>query len=658
MSLRLLRRTVWCAGALLFALPLVAAPALPGWVAAVQRSIPSVGANDAAVVLLDEARLTIRPDGTRRIVSRMAWRLNGSSAFKLAVARVHYTTETREKPRLSAWLVRPDGSVKMYGRRDLIDALANPRALASSARVLTIDAAADAQAGAVFAWESEEEELSTYLQYSWSFRELHAVARSSVSVEVPAGWTVRGTVFNHESVPERREGNRVEWTLRDLPAITPEPLGPGTKGLMPWIGIDLVPPVGAKVLSRPPPANWAALSVELSPIYAARSAVTPPIAERARRVAGETASVLERIERLGRAVQELNYNIIALDLNRGGGITPRPAAETLAAGYGDCKDKAALLCSLLRAEGITAYPLATHAQDRKRALAGWPSISMFNHCIAAIAVDETVQAPAVLTHPQLGRLLVFDPTDRFTALGSLSRPHQGALGLLLAGEAGGLVRLPFESPADNRVDRTVDVTVRGDGAVEARINERYVGAAAARERARWHREGAVAFEKTLRERFSLTLGAVKTTPLEVNDEERSALELKIVVGALGYAKPMRDQLLILKPVLVGRRSASRVSEKARTQPIYLEPEALAETTTLAVPAGFTIAELPKPVELATDWAEYRTTCAAEGDTIRFRRELVIRAAELPPEQAAEVRRFFFAIVEAEQAPIVLERRQG
>ena len=81
-----------------------------------------------------------------------------------------------------------------------------------------------------------------------------------------------------------------------------------------------------------------------------RAVVTPEIAALAARIVGDRTGL-----EAARAIYDwvsVNIRYIALTLNPNDGWVPHPAAEVLAAGYGDCKDHAVLMQALLAARGI------------------------------------------------------------------------------------------------------------------------------------------------------------------------------------------------------------------------------------------------------------------------------------------------------------------
>src|SRR5258708_16305854 len=97
--------------------------------------------------------------------------------------------------------------------------------------------------------------------------------------------------------------------------------------------------------------------------------------------------------------------------------------------------------AMLKAINIQGYLVSIVAGDPSYVRAEWPSPQQFNHCIIAIRIGDGTQAPSVANHPTLGRLLIFDPTDDNTPAGDLPQHEQGSLALVIAGDAGALLKM-------------------------------------------------------------------------------------------------------------------------------------------------------------------------------------------------------------------------
>ena len=163
------------------------------------------------------------------------------------------------------------------------------------------------------------------------------------------------------------------------------------------------------------------------------------MAEKTRQLTANARTEFDKIRAIASYVQSIRYIAIAIGVNRGGGMSPRTAAEVFAKGYGDCKDKANLMRAMLKVLNITSYPVGIYSGDPDYVRDEWASPNQFNHCIIAIKVSDETQAATVVTHPTLGRLLDFRCDRRRHAVGDLPDHEQGSWALDRCGRIGFVV---------------------------------------------------------------------------------------------------------------------------------------------------------------------------------------------------------------------------
>ncbi len=133
-------------------------------------------------------------------------------------------------------------------------------------------------------------------------------------------------------------------------------------------------------------------------------------------------------------------------------LTPQPPVETLRRHYGDCKDKATLLVSMLRAVKIPAYLalLATGpGQDINPDL---PGMSLFNHAI--------VYVPA---SPGSTSDLWIDATDQYAPVGELPGPDRGRHALVIGDPNTYLITTPAATSRDNLLVEDREFTLPENG---------------------------------------------------------------------------------------------------------------------------------------------------------------------------------------------------
>jgi hypothetical protein len=288
--------------------------------------------------------------------------------------------------------------------------------------------------------------------------------------------------------------------------------------------------------------------------------------------------------------------------------------------------------------------------------AEWASPRQFNHCIIAVKVSDTTNAATVIAHPKLGRLLIFDATDPYTPVGDLPDYLQGSNALIIAGENGGLAKMPVTPPDSDVLDRKINVSLTEAGALEGSISERAMGQTSTVLRRELRELSAADYKKGLE--GWLTRGAtgaqlVSFKPLDKQSENGFDLDVQFAVPR--YAQLMQNRLLVFKPVVVSRRNGSSLTEAKRTTPIELGSNSMRETATFTLPAGFVIDEMPTAVSLSTQFGSYSTKYEAKDGKLIFTRLMTTSRALIPAEKYASVRDFFAAIREAEQSPVVLIR---
>src|SRR5258708_10002958 len=167
---------------------------------------------------------------------------------------------------------------------------------------------------------------------------------------------------------------------------------------------------------------------------------------------------------------DIRYVAIELGI---GGHQPHPASDIFNHRYGDCKDKATLLSGMLGEVGVDSYYVIINAV-RGSVTATTPPNLDFNNAILAIALPagvDTATLRARITHPKLGQLLFFDPTNALTPLGRLSGALQANYGMLVTPDGGELLALP-QLPADsNGIERTAKMTLDEKGPLRAALHD-------------------------------------------------------------------------------------------------------------------------------------------------------------------------------------------
>jgi hypothetical protein len=630
----------------------------PAWLQeAAKISVPAYEKDVPAVVLLREQQVTIGEDGRVTTVTTFAIRILIHEGRDYAEAREFYASDAGKVRDMRGWLIRPTGQIKKYGKDETIDAIQDLNDIYNESRVKLIDASKEADTGSVFGYQATTEEKSIFSQGVWLFQDRLPAITSRYTLTLPQGWSAKSVTFNHSKIEPTVNGTTYTWELSNLQPIVIEPSSPRFSSLAARVAISYFPSGDTRTVNFKTFATWSEVSFWLSQLHDPQSIPNDALAEKVRQLTANAKTELEKIRAVATFVQSIRYISIDMNVSRGGGMRPHAATEVFAKSYGDCKDKANLMRAMLKVINISSYPVGIYSGDPDYVRAEWASPHQFNHCIIAVKVADETQAATIITHPKLGRLLIFDATDDDTPVGDLPEHEQGSLALIIAGEEGSLVRMPVTPAESNLLDRKVEASLDAEGSLTAMIREKAVGRWAAEYRSEFRHLSHTDYQKVIEGWVSRGVTAARVSKVEPRDSSGDGrFDLDVDFSAPGYAQLMQDRLLVFKPAMVSRREALSLTSAKRQHPVVLTSNAYSETVRVKLPVGFDVDEMPDAVKLDTAFGSYATTYEVKDGHLVFTRKLVQSAATIPVEQYASVRNFFERIRAAEQSPVVLTRK--
>ncbi|HEX3253486.1 MAG TPA: DUF3857 domain-containing protein [Pyrinomonadaceae bacterium] len=644
---------------LVFAVPAIAAPddETPQWVQqAVALKVPTYDKDVPAVVLFQETSTSIGSDGKITEVHNYAVRVLRREGREYAEGYVVYTPDTKVKD-FRAWLIRPTGEPKRYGKDNVVDIVGKPNDVYNEYRVRTISGTDDADTGAVFAYSYTIEERSVFSQADYGFQDSLPVISSRFNLTLPEGWRAEAVTFNYAKVEPRVSGSSYMWELSNLPPIPDEPLSPKLTNLAPRLAVSYFPPANTQSLTIKTFSNWGDVATWMSELEDPQVTVDDALARKAYELTALAKTEYDKIRAIAQYVQSIQYISIQTGIGRGGGYRPHSATEIFAKSYGDCKDKANLMRAMLKVVGITAIPVSIYSGDPTYVRASWPSPQQFNHCIIAVKVSDQTQASTIIQHPTLGRLLIFDPTADETPIGDLPDYLQGSLALIDSKTETDLVKMPITPPEMNQLERTASFELQPDGAIAGQIKEHANGQTAARFRSEFRTLSKPEYTGMI-ERW-LTSGATsaKLSKMEPSDNAADGqFTLSVEFSANQYAQLMQGRLLVFKPAVVSRREGLPLTAPTRKHPVVLRANAYSETVQVKLPAGFAVDEVPDAVKLETPFGSYVTSYEVKNNQLVFKRQLSQQATTIAPADYEKVRKFYESIRAAENAPVVLAKQ--
>ena len=260
--------------------------------------------------------------------------------------------------------------------------------------------------------------------------------------------------------------------VSDVKGIRKEDEMPPLEGVAGQMIVSFFPPGGSTVNGF---ANWQQMGNWYRNLTSGRLDASADIKQRVTALT-TAGTLLTKMMAIAQFVQhDIRYVAIELGI---GGFQPHPATDVFMHRYGDCKDKATLMASMLHEIGVDSYYVVINS-ERGSVTPDMPAhAGGFDHVILAIKLPDGLNHPlliATLQHPRLGKLLFFDPTNELTPFGQIGGYLQDNYGLLVTPDGGELVEVPKQPAAMNSVQRTAKLALDATGTLKGDVKEVRVG---------------------------------------------------------------------------------------------------------------------------------------------------------------------------------------
>ena len=629
-----------------------AADAPPWLVQAARLASAPIESGADAVVLVDDVSVTVGDDG--RITTRRTYaaRIVTRGGFDAASIREIYTTSSGNVRTMRGWVIN-DGRVVELGRGETADIALVENDVYNESRMKVLSVPDGLPPGIVFGAETEVVERSVFTQFEWPLQDEWPVRSVRRSLTLPGGWDARAVTFNHAPIDAARSGATWVWELRDLATMPAEPAGPSLSGLVPRLAVSYIP------ARRELPSfdDWPSVSRWLATLADPQAAAHATLTAKTKELTATAGNELDRIRAIARYVQGVQYISIQTGIGRGGGYKPHAAIEVFTKNYGDCKDKANLMRTMLASIGLRAFLVTAYSGDPTYVRTEWPSPQQVNHAIVAVLVGADTKASAVLDHGGLGRLLFFDPTDEQTPLGELPLHLQGSQGLIVSTDGGPLVRMPLSNAEANPTTRRVEASVTADGTLHATVRRSSAGHPASIERQIFkdlRRDDYLrVIEADVRRQIP---GAVLSLGQVGEDATTNRFELTMTLQAPGYAQIVQGRLMIVRPPQMNRLELPAFTAATRVTPVVLEPLDERDILELILPADTAVDEMPEPRRAETPFGSFSISWQVQNGRVIRNLSLRIHRSNVAPASYADVRTFLDTFREAERLPVILVKR--
>jgi hypothetical protein len=451
---------------------------------------------------------------------------------------------------------------------------------------------------------------------SWLFRSKQPVINSHYQVSYPTDMDVQWTSFGADLSPlvEEEEGRKtLTWKQSNLPKITQQPGMPPVRRISDRILVTSI-------------ESWEYYASEFWKLAKGRAAVNSAIRKKAKELTKGLTTEQEKIQAIYNYVAtKIRY--VAIELGRGK-VQPHKASEVFRNKYGDCKDKATLMVSMLDVVGIEAHPvLILSGLNAKTDFEEPPPAKGMNHAIVAVETDKGLD--------------LMDPTCDVCPYDYLPDSDRGKKALAIVpedGEVKKIVKTDRFDPADSQVNVSQKVTIDEKGNTETSIEISHTGYNSYSLKSFLESYSKVRRKQIYRGVLSQLESGARLENFSVSNLEDvdKRLKLKLSYKKDGLADSLGNSLVFQTPptlrIPLDRNFDKSVSltVKERKYPVQLVPATFTQKTEISVAKGSEVV-LPDGVSVENKWASYESSYEKSDGTIKLTRKFTKKASEVPVE---------------------------
>ena len=655
------RPVLWascCAACWLSLAALAHAGDAPQWMHALtSATVPGHDDKTDAVLLYYERTVSVQSADKIRIRVRGAYKILRPGGRDYGTVVVPFNSN-RKVNNLHGWCIPAQGKDYEVRDKDGMET-AVPKIegseLVSDVKVKVLRVPAS-DPGNIVGYEYEVDEHPLVLQDLWIFQELVPVRESHYFLQLPSGWEYKASWLNYsESKPSETAGQS-HWVVSNLKALHKEEDMPPMRGVAAQMFVSFFPPGGSGTDGF---ATWRQMGLWYRNLVARRIEASPDIKQKVAALSASASNPADKMKAIARFVQhDIRYVAIELGI---GGWQPHPAPDVFVHHYGDCKDKATLTISMLQEIGVDTYYVVINTERGSVTPKTPPQLGDFDHVIVAIKLPDGAQDSSIVAtmqHPNLGRLLFFDPTNELTPFGQIGGYLQANYGLLVTPTGGELVELPTQASAMNGIQRTGRLSLDASGNLQGEIEETRLGDRA------WTQRRALSTVTTDVDRIkpiesllAASLPSFQITKASIINLQHTdqPFGFRYSFVAQSYARNMGD-LLLVRPRVIGTKAEGFMETKEpREFPIEFEgPVQDTDRFEITLPPGYGVDELPPPVDLDYGFATYHAKTEVKGNVIDYSRTFEVRQLSVPVSQSEGLKKFYRIISGDERNTVVLK----
>jgi len=603
-----------------------------------EENYPEAG----AVILLADESVEVSKEGIQvSYLHYVVKILNERGKEEFAETEIGYDSTYEKIILQEARTIRPDGTVVEVGSRHIRDVSRYTNfPLYSNARAYIISFPEVVQ-GAIL--EYKVKIVNNYLINKKDFvlnypvQATNPVVSAKLNLQFPKSTAVHLKILNEKynsfgaelkpRIQDKGEFLDYSWSFSDIPQIIPEPAMPP--------GVRINPTILLSTFN-----DWEEIFTWWKGLSKDKIKADPDIKTKVKELAADVASPEARAAAIyNYCAKDIRY--VAVEYGQAG-YEPHAAADIFKNKYGDCKDQAVLLVTMLKEAGLTAWLVLIPTRGDYNLSEDFPSV-MFNHCIGALSLD--------------GKVIFMDPTAETCSFKDLPPDDQGRSVLVFQADRYKIMETPLFAAQHNLVKQVLKLKINDDVTISAHKDNYSYGAYDQMQRFWLTYTQPELIAQMLKERIQeISIGA---RLLKYNIENLDDLNKPVVLSYdfIGpeYATVAGDLRILPQLASV---DTSLVAKYERLYDIDFSILDSKETDIeIELPAGFKVRYLPESIREESPWIKFEATYEYLKGKIIFKQRNETKKNMVPDSEYNDFKKFTEKVALATKQNIVLEKAE-
>jgi len=333
------------------------------------------------------------------------------------------------------------------------------------------------------------------------------------------------------------------------------------------------------------------------------------------------------------------------------GYEPHSAGDIFKNKYGDCKDQAILLVTMLKEAGFNAWPVLIPTKECYNLNEDFPSV-LFNHCIAAVSVNP---APARRSGVK-DKIIFVDPTAETCSFGDLPADDQGRQVLIFKEDGYKIQNTPFFPAEHNLIKQRLLIKVKSDETITAERSVFSYGIYDQGQRFWMLYTPPELIQESLKEKIqTISIGATLDSYYIKNlDDLNTPVILNYAFRGLEYFTIAGKTRIM--PQLVNL-DTSLVAKDKRKYPIEFPVLDTKETIfEIEIPGNFVIKYMPPSITEDNPWLKFMAEYNQKDNKIYFREKIELKKNIISQEDYPNFKTLFEGMAKKIKQRIILQTR--